>query len=322
MNRERVRELEAALAGAAGARTVRLEGPISVRKYSTVYRAHLDGGAHEQLAVKCCTMLMGTDPDAAAARAQFDSLARACRRMRGLASPLGVPEPAFLLESQGAYAMAWLSGQSVSDCLKGGDPQAAMAACARAGRWLGAFHRAGPLRSGRAELAGKTGDVRRMLEGSAGKGPFGAALAAAARRSAAVVEQPVQVSWVHGDAKPDNVWLCTAETYGIDINLVFENSVEHDLAQFLNNLDLLLMGRRFRAMRTHSHALREAVLAGYAATGPQRSQLALDWLRLWGALSMWSSRASAWRGIAQWVERRAMAALAACVWRDVGQRLA
>ena len=116
---------------------------------------------------------------------------------------------------------------------------------------------------------------------------FAQAAAVLEETRSAAESRPVDRSWLHGDCKTDNFMFDAGKTYAIDIGLSHENAVEHDLAQFLNQLDMLLARPRFLRLAFGRKALHEAFWRGYRATGPEVSEPCLRWLRLFGLFALW-----------------------------------
>jgi Ser/Thr protein kinase RdoA (MazF antagonist) len=130
-------------------------------------------------------------------------------------------------------------------------------------------------------------------------------------RSSVASSKPAQISWLHGDCKTDNFMLSRGRVYGIDIHVEHENAIEHDLAQFLNNVALQTLRLRFRHLKPIAPALTDAFMSGYRSAGPEVSARLLHWIRLWSAISYWHSSVAehrpAWA--TRWVLNRMFSAL-------------
>jgi hypothetical protein len=300
--------LKTSLATALGAGKVQIIGFLGSRQQSIICHALCDG---RELAVKLCINGQTGKPDPDASRRQYSSLVLVHQKMLEALGHYDVPEPIVELPTLAGYAMSWLGGSSLSASLRSCSVEAALVKCRRAGRWLGWFHHAGPLHSGRADLATKAADVHDMLSRPVASVVFAEAVSKLERDLSEIQQISTSMSWVHGDSKPDNVQLVADTTFGIDIDIRTSNSVEHDLAQFLNDMELMLRGARYLHLMSHRALLEQAVLGGYSESGPAYSARLLNWLRLWSAVSRWHARSYGQpaRGLRRWLEIRAYTAL-------------
>lgn len=276
-----------------------LQGPISVRGNSLVFRARGDAAQAPGLAIKCCRDTATGLPDVAEAQRQFEALQRVDAAFRTVERRFGVPQPRFFSVRLAAYGMSWVDGEPLTARMGRRHEAASLApAFEQVGAWLGTLHRIGPVRQGPADLASKVEHMLTMQSQPVDDRRFRHAISALAEATGEETSRPLRISWLHGDCKTDNFMTVGDRIFGIDISLRYENSVEHDIAQFLNNFDLLLTRRRHAHLRSAAPALRRAFMEGYRGTGPAVSTSFLHWIRLWGALTSWHSaiydRPAAW----------------------------
>lgn len=307
-----VAELTREIAQETGCPCVRLEGPISVRDNSVVYRARMGGGVRPDAAVKCCRQPDTGGCDAVLARRQFDALGRVDAAFRQRDHRFRAPAPLFFSARFGAYGMAWIDGESLTARMaREGGLESLAPAFERVGAWMAAFHCAGRAQAGTPDIAGKIAHLAAMQRQPVAHPLFQRSLRLLADCRAVEATMLLQISWLHGDCKTDNFLLARDATYGIDIGLAHQNAIEHDLAQFLNNVDLLALRWRFRHLRADATALNDAFMRGYRANGPAVSQSFLHWVRLWSALTFWhtsiAERRPAWP--ARWLLNRMFSTL-------------
>ncbi len=274
-----------------GFEAARVERTVSVRANSVVFFANLGVGTGQPAAIKCCRV-PGTDiADPVAAQAQFDALRRVHESLLRVSPRFTVPAPLWLGANLGAYAMSWVVGQSLTEQLgQWGRADSLMTAFESAGAWLGAFHSSGPLQYRPADIEGKAEHLRKMAKQPVSHPLFQQGLERLTRAYPRMQALPLQCSWLHGDCKTDNFMLTSDGVCGIDIALSDVNAVEHDLAQFLNHLELQTSGLRLMHRRQDHTALSQAFLQGYRSTGPTLDDAFLYWMRLWSALSFWHAR--------------------------------
>ena len=283
-------DLSVQLARLPGWSGAQLDGPISVRDNSRVYRARQPGASGLTAALKVCLSGGGGAADPVEARQQFEALTRVHVAFDVAPDGLAVPAPLFLIPELAAYGMSWVDGESLTDWLRRcRDPLALVDAHRRVGQWLGAFHRLGPLRTGSANLDSKLTHLAHMRLHPLPHPTFAKALDALDSSAAQMSRMALQISWLHGDCKTDNFMLSTRLSVAIDFGLKFENAVEHDLAQFLNGHDLLMLDLRWRRVLPIAGTLQQGFLRGYADAGPSVNDGFLQWMRLCSALSAWQS---------------------------------
>ena len=260
---------------------VTLDGPVSIRTNSKIFHAIFNAQPPFEAAVKHCLAPQTGRPDELAAIEQFTALQRVSEAFKNKNARFRVPTPFNIDPKQAIFSMSWVNGESLSKklsspfaCIEGSDW------LRDAGAWLGHFHQAGPLRTQRIGL-----DARRLVVGgmptSAAPGKaFAQAVYILKSKTHSLVNELVEVTWLHGDCKADNFILSGQDIYGMDISLCDENPVEYDLAMFFNNLDILLYSPKHLPLRLMKSRFEKSFWEGYRATGPSVSHRYLVWVRL------------------------------------------
>lgn len=286
------RALQSALSARFGGARVTLDGPLSVRDYSLIYRARIDSDVPFAAALKQCIDPRRGTPAPDEAQRQFAALVRVSKALSSCsqADPrYRVPRPLEPLPEFAAYAMTWVDGIALTHRMRGlAAPFNAAGWLEATGAWLRNFHRAGPWRRERASLAQPI-DVIGQLESSplTAQPAFALALRTLRQAIPRLEGIDVDVSWLHGDCKADNFIIADDGICGIDISLAHQNAVEYDLGQFLNHLELLLAGPRFIHLRGQRARLEDALRRGYRDAGTAVCDAYLDWLRLVFAVTYW-----------------------------------
>ena len=284
-----------------GCEGLRLDRQISLRDNSVVYRASI-GGGRAKAAVKFCRVPGTEHWDPAGAARQFDALRRVHEAFKLVPPQFTVPAPLCLSREEGAYAMSWVQGESLTDRLRGRARAVAVIDELRsAGAWLANFHRVGPQRVGIADIDSKSAHLLAMAATPVLHPVFRQALSELTNAYPQVRALGVHISWLHGDCKADNLLLTGTGLCGIDLDLRYENAVEHDLAQFLNHVDLLAGRTRYWHRRPLRKALNAAFLHGYRSMNGQVSDAVLHWLRLWGVTTYWHTAVA--EGSPAWPKR-------------------
>ena len=282
---ERIRSRLYSLHGGA---QVQISGPVHVRDNSAIFHARIHATTPWEAAVKHCLLPKTNTPDQIAANQQFEALGRVHRALAKGDSRFAVPAPLYLDHELATFAMGWVDGESVSRKLrhpavffKGADWFKDI------GAWLGAFHRAGPIRRRPLKLDERLAVVDDLRASTLPHAAFSLALELLQETATPLQNIDTQVSWLHGDCKTDNFILFNNRIFGIDISLIHENSVELDLAQFLNNLSLMLSSPQYLPISRLRPQLEKAFWQGYQSTGPSVSLIYLDWIKLLFAVTFW-----------------------------------
>ena len=291
---------------------VTLSGPVSVRSNSEVFRVSIGGRQPALAALKVCLLSGTKTPDEAAAKSQFQALERVSAVLSNGEDIFRVPVPLYLSTENGIFAMSWADGESLTQKMQRlGIFESGWIWFENVGAWLGNFHRLGPLKEKTADFADRLEVLDQICANPLPDKPFARAALLLRDELPSLMGISSQTSWLHGDCKTDNFILGTDKTYGIDIGLAHENPVEYDLAQFLNNLGLLLSSPRYYHLRSMASELESSFLRGYERTGPAISLPYLKWLRLNFLLSFWHSQ---WLGrkpsVRHWMLNREFSKLA------------
>lgn len=269
---------------------IEIDGPVSVRDNSQIFHATINTATPLQVAIKLCLDPQTKTPDKLAALEQFAALERVSNALENDNNRFRVPEPLCLSAELATFAMSWVEGKSLTSRLrhpsvfiKGEDWFHDI------GAWLGNFHKVGPLRRRQVCLDERLTDIDNLSISPISDKAFFKAIMVLQKTAPALRDIEVEISWLHGDCKTDNFLLSGNCIYGIDISLSYENPVEYDLAQFMNNLDLLFRSPQCIHLRGMQSKLEQAFWRGYHSTAPSVSDAYLNWLRLEFSLSFWHS---------------------------------
>jgi tRNA A-37 threonylcarbamoyl transferase component Bud32 len=293
--------------------SVQIDGPISVRDNSEIFHGRIDTAEPLEAAIKRCLVPHTNDPDEAAAKEQFTALQRVSGALADRNERYRVPTPLYLVPALATLAMTWVEGKSLSKNMR----------CAavfskgagwfeNTGAWLGAFHKAGRSRRQVVNLNERLAVIDDLCVPPLLDEAYARATVVQRKAASTLENVETEISWLHGDCKTDNFILSGTNIYGIDISLNHESPVEYDLAQFLNNLDLLLSSPKYLHLRGMRSTLEKAFMRGYQTTGPTVSYAYLNWLRLNFSIAFWHTMLTGQRpGIRTWMLNRMFAKLAA-----------
>jgi tRNA A-37 threonylcarbamoyl transferase component Bud32 len=275
-------------AHALGACTV--TGPVREADNCTVFYLEspaLPGPA----AVKICRSGLERSPDPAAARQQYEALARVGERWQPV-DGLQCVQPYALFEDQALVVMEWVRGRPLTEVLLGfrTSIREAEQLAARAGEWLSAFHRAERLPPQALDVEEK----RTFLDGMGDWKPAGNAVfreAAAMLRGAARAAGSAVLphSWIHGDFKLDNLLFDGGRMTGIDVQLRHSNAVVYDVGSFLNHMEMCCLDPRNPWRIPHRDRLVAGFLRGYQRDAQPLAALPLAWCRLYQLLCGWNT---------------------------------
>lgn len=283
-------QIEAWLAAALGAGGCRVAGPVAARDNSRLFYAECSGSA-SPMAVKLCLKPRSDELDPDTALHQHDTLLRVHRAM-GERSDLSVPKPLLVIPEYGLVATEWIAGKNLAMLLFSWGCGFARARdlVSGAGRWLRRFHACRVLAPGRLDAHEKLAFVSKLAAAHPVDDPIFQQALTTLRASADAAARPtLERSWVHGDFTADNVMVSGARTLGIDVDVRHENTVIHDLAPFLNHLELRALhpGGWLRAFSLPS--LRGLFLHSYFDKKTEEVAVPLAWLRLCMLLQTWIS---------------------------------
>ena len=257
---------------------------------STVFR--VEAASHRPVAVKLYYQRGTGIPAPDVARTQFDSYQRVATAL-GESPTFRVPAMVSLCEEHGLVVQEWAPGTALNTLLgqRAQGHVAASRAVHRAGGWLRHFHRC--QRRDSAPM-----DVRRRLEIVYEELDVGApalrdtrlvrrTLSALEATADSVASAPLEVSWLHGDFKPQDLVISEETVYGIDIGVLYENVTLYDAAQFLNHLDLLCHHPVALWLLRRRAELHECFLDAAIGDEPAQFSAPLHWIRAQALLRQW-----------------------------------
>lgn len=264
---------------------------VFVRDNSVLFRVVLNTNPPQILAVKCCIELDTDLPDSIFAQEQFLAL-------KQVEQALGeciyqVPMPLFFNKEKGILVMNWVNGKTLTEMLikfqTGSQIQSLVYS---AGNWVGMFHRVGPLEDGIFDLENKIEVIKELQIQPLDDELFKEAGEVLHKSAIMIHNRGVKCSWVHGDCKADNFIVNGTITYGLDFNLRYQNAIELDIAQFLNNLELLSLDPRNFHLRWQRKELCSNFIQGYQQAKIPISSHCIAWIRLYLLFSLWHTTLS------------------------------
>lgn len=271
------------------AAAIRVEGPIHVRRYSRIYRAHV-AGLSTPLVVKCLLDPATGGPDANSARVQFEGLHRIHRAMATSDRAYRVPVPYFLAERDGVVVAEWIDGQPMTDLFLTGKltVKEGRELLRRAAHWARCFFALRPLSPAPLDVSSLIEEIDRMQRTQLSN-YRSARIAFAALRDHAGAMSGINLerSWLHGDFKTDNLLVTGRSVVGIDVHAKYENAVLYDLVSFVNHLRLTLCDPRAWRWRPHREALVGEFLDAFDATYREDFRFPYAWIALFGMLGFW-----------------------------------
>ena len=265
-----------------------IDGPIHRTSNSEIFHALVATTPLLHAAIKHCRVPYTMTPDSVGASEQFHALEQVYRALAKGDPHFAVAAPLCLDRELATFVMSWIDGESVSKKMR--RPTTFLNGTewfSDIGAWLGTFHKAGPIRTQALRLDERLAVIDDLYASALPHASFARALQLLQETAAPLQNSATEVSWVHGDCKTDNFIIGEGRVYGIDMSIIHENSVEFDIAQFLNNLNLMLSGPRYVYLLSLRSKLEKAFWSGYRSTGPAVSQAYLRWTRLLFATSFW-----------------------------------
>ncbi len=287
-----IRELltRAPIAGIDGLdRQCIVRGPLVSQEKSRIFYAECLRYA-TPVAVKRCLKAGTLTADRVDADRQYHGLQRVFEKMGG-DGDFSVPIPYELFEREGIYVTEWISGKNVTNELfsPGCTREHALELMAKAAHWLRRFHASHRLSSGCLDVEEKLEGVAELEKNNAPKArAFHRGIDALRSAASAAGKSELERSWVHGDFKADNLIVSGARVVGIDVYVRHENTVIHDLAPFMNHIDLSYFGPRSWRRPVGRDQLRDTFLRSYLGAASGVIALPLVWLRLYMMLCRWS----------------------------------
>jgi len=261
-----------------------VEGPLSIRPQSVVYRLKQSGGARS-LAVKQYVDSPLGGPDRDAAVRQFADLSRCYAAMQENAD-FRVPEPVGDFSDAAIILMEWIDGPSFLDalCRRWSSARSLTPLSRLAGAWLRAFHDAGSASMSVCCTADLDQEIERariaMEREKVALALANHAFEALVAYRSAVAGRPVLRTWLHGDFQPGNVIFGPKAVYGIDIAYSTRGVALADVAHFLNHVRrMAYLPSGLHLVASYRRILDDFVL-GYSGAQDVIDPLVLCWYRL------------------------------------------
>jgi tRNA A-37 threonylcarbamoyl transferase component Bud32 len=291
-------------ASASVATSFHVQGPLNARRFSRIFRG--DGDVFPcPVAIKVFVQGEFGDPPLEAAGRYHRALEEIYAASLG--DPvLAVPRPFGLIEELdcGLVVAEWIEGPVLSDWLPQCSRAEAVLASRNAGIWLSRLQRSVGVTYRPMEVHAVLEHLRASI-GTGRRGLDGAVVTRAAQLLDEVADRVAteEVGWCrsHGDFKPENLVSREGQIVGIDLDLREVAPAVHDIAHFLNHLQILCYPPWSFHRLGDAPSLVGAFCQGYATDG--RVELpppVLTWQRLGNALSLllrhseWSRPPRAW----------------------------
>lgn len=240
---------------------------VAVRNNSRIFRCSTAEG---ELAVKYCLDPTTGRPDPQGARFEFESLQQLTEASKAAGEVRLTPVPIGLLGESGILAMTWESGQPMTRALLSsfGNPQLARDCGAAAGDWLQRFHHLHLRPEQISNFQDKLHFVENELEvrGLKGDQLLQHTLVILNKLAARAEAVRLPVSWAYGDFKSDNLLVTGTQALALDVQLLNENSVIHNIVPFLVHLELLRWSPRGVLNWRGLTQAGESFLAAYSPT--------------------------------------------------------
>lgn len=223
-------------------------------------------------------------PDGNAASADFNALKRLSILARS-GNSFAVAAPFDIFEDIGGVVSEWLDGPSMAKALRWSRKRYAERMAVAAGAWLGSFHRSSLEPAQPLNAVARLGTVEMNSLAGLSSLPAREALDRLEATAAHVAFETAPWARLHGDFKPENLIVVNGKMTAIDFGPAYNGSVINDIAQFLNNMDLLL--RTPLCFHLERRRLTREFLSGYEmACGISLSRKLVAWERLVNALRL------------------------------------
>ncbi len=268
---------------------ITVRGPVYVQAGSRIYYVK-HPAFPVPVALKLCLKPYTETPDTAEAKQQFTALQRVHEKMT-LDTGFTVPRPFYASTEEGIVILEWIEGKNMTQLL--GELSRTGASkidlTCRAGAWLRHFHEAHRLPPASMDAEEKLSSLQtEQQQHPITHRQFRSALELLAQLAVSLEDLRLRRSWIHGDFKSDNLIMAGPRTIGIDIYIQHENACIHDLASFLNRLELHCYHPRNWHLLRQRRLLCRTFLESYAdGVPPTEEALPLLWLRIYSMLCLW-----------------------------------
>jgi aminoglycoside phosphotransferase (APT) family kinase protein len=247
------------------------------------------------LAVKLCLDDSG-EPSQAAADTQYQALSMVGNSL-GTCGKHSVPRVLPLLTDRACVVTEWIDGRPLDSHWRDwrNGSKDFVDSAGRAGEWLRALHdcRTLPIRPISADQSmERLASLRNKADG---RFRTSQEVTAAIRLLNAVARpgnglEASSTSWIHDDFKPANLIISGTRLVGIDLYLIHEAAVVHDIAPFFLELGLMCVEPMTWRMSSARPDMERAFLSSYSGGAQFPYRPALAWSTLHLALCVWAAR--------------------------------
>jgi aminoglycoside phosphotransferase (APT) family kinase protein len=262
-----------------------INGPVSIRPQSTIYRLDLPNDARSFAVKQYFEPSPSRINDSGSAELQFTDLSRSFVAMNQN-SLFSVPEPIYLFKDKAIVLMEWVDGELFLNklCRRTSSVRTLMPLSRSAGAWLRTFHEAGSAGVATCSAPNLEEEIERvriaMGRDNIVLTTASRALETLAEYIPAVSARLVLHSWLHGDFQPANIIFGPDKVYGIDITYSTRGVALADVAHILNHIRrLAFLPSGLHLLTSYQHIL-NAFLAGYCGEYSVVDSLVLSWYRL------------------------------------------
>lgn len=273
-----------------------VEGPVSLHQYSVIYRARCSCIPHPLL-------IKQPRNGVASARQQYDALLLAFRRMKQF-SGLRVPTPYPWLLDHGLIVMEWIEAPTIRQLLHNRKSRSSnvISVLEAAGKWLASYNGNTNQQTTTLAVDELLGNItRKMRKHHPRRDAFVCHVEKLTSMADIVRDDLIDLSFAHGDFKPDNLLVGHDEIVGIDINGGEPRPAVLDLAHFLLHLDMHLLDPAGWWLLPRRSSLRSAFLRGYRGHARGVDERSLAWAELHRVLDHYYDRVVDRKGLVETV---------------------
>ncbi len=262
-----------------------VSAPVAIQDSSTVFRGHCSQGGPE-IAIKVFTN--------GEAQVQYTALLYAWEHF-SQDERLTVPQPFAFIEEENILLMEWIHTRPLTDSILA-SPASACSYLRTAGQWLRRFHEI-------KKLPGTTLNTNELLQASTNEivaaelnndNVLSSGYRLLETTAQEVNKQLIPQGVVHGDFKPDNIFVTETGAKGIDFDARFHSTVTRDLAHFINHLMLITWEPKsiWNRLAWQRENFRDEFLSGYKSKSMNIPINSLLWMQLHSFLRIYITQKS------------------------------